>query len=46
MFFVMRFRNGHGRGYYKPGQLKARFERRWQAFKAKSDARAKNRRTA
>lgn len=32
-----------GRGWYKPGELKAKFERRYLAFKQRSDARARKR---
>lgn len=45
MFFVKRRRN-LGRGYYKPGALKARFWRRWLAYQSRSDARALARATA
>lgn len=40
MFHVKR-RKGHG---YKPGEMKARFDRRWLAFLSRSNARSRARR--
>ena len=38
--FHVKRRRGHG---FKPGELRARWRRRWLAFKARSDARAEMR---